>query len=268
MPTADMGSELDAIQVFANSANSVRVFEALADGATSSSDLAEQTGASRSTVARILNNGESRGWIDSEGSQYELTNLGRIMIDEFRATLENVGAVQQLGAAINYLPGPARDLDYRHLRDAEITTPTSENPSAHIVRWIEVIRAADRYRGLNNIGPDVYMDALRECVEGGQLEVQAVLEAGFFDSLTDPGRAGPWRLLADGIRVYDGRVPLNMHIVDDRLLLWLAYVDGEEWDVYGLLESTHNAVLSWAESMYDEYWAASEPLDPAMLPDV
>jgi DNA-binding IclR family transcriptional regulator len=73
-----MEPTLEVIQFFANSANSVRVFEALADGATTSSTLAERTGASRSPVARILDRGDSRDWIDSEGSRYELTHMGEL----------------------------------------------------------------------------------------------------------------------------------------------------------------------------------------------
>lgn len=55
-----MERALDAVQVFANSAHAVQVFEELTDGPTTSRDLAEQTGAARSTVARILDRGESR----------------------------------------------------------------------------------------------------------------------------------------------------------------------------------------------------------------
>jgi len=97
MPTDDMEPALEAIQFFANSANSVRVFEALANGVTTSSTLAERTGASRSTIARILDEGESRGWVESEGSRYELTYMGELMIEEFRTHLETMKGLSNSG---------------------------------------------------------------------------------------------------------------------------------------------------------------------------
>ena len=268
MPTNDMESTLDAIQVFANSANSVRVFEALADGAMTSSGLAEQTGASRSTVARILDEGESRGWIESEGSLYELTYMGEFMIEEFRTYLRTVEGTQQLGEAINYLPEPARELNIRHLREAAVTVPTTDRPDARLNRALELYETGDMYRGLTQIGPHVIVQTLADLVERGQLEVEGVIEAKFIeDILNDPERASPWHTLADRVWVYDGRIPLNMHIIDETVVLWLASVDGDEWEQYGLLESEHPAVVTWAESVYQEYRREAEPLDPALLPE-
>jgi predicted transcriptional regulator len=57
--------------------------------------------------------------------------------------------------------------------------------------------------------------------------------------------------------LYDGIVPINVQIVDERVLVWL----GENRDeTAGLLESENPAVLDWAESLYEEYRAQSEPL--------
>lgn len=263
-----MDLALEAIQVFANSANSVRVFESLADGVTTSRALAEQTGASRSTVARILDDGESRGWIESEGSQYELTYMGEFMIEEFRTYLRTVEGGQQLGEAMNYLPEPARELDIRHLRDAEVTTPTTDWPGARLNRALELYETGDTYRGLTQIAPHVIVETLADLVDRGRLEVEGVIEATFIeDVLKDPERAAPWHTLADRVWVYDGRIPLNMHIIDETAVLWLASVDGGEWERYGLLESEHPSVVGWAESLYQEYRNKAEPLDTAVLPE-
>ena len=57
-------------------------------------------------------------------------------------------------------------------------------------------------------------------------------------------------------------------IVDGTVLVWLCDEnhEGEDVLVKGVLESEHPAVISWAESLYEEYLSESEPLDPAMLP--
>jgi predicted transcriptional regulator len=268
MATEDMESALEAVQFFANSANSVQVFEALTTGVTTSSTLAERTGASRSTIARILDEGESRGWVESEGSRYELTYMGELMIEEFRTHLETVEGAQQLENVINDLPEPARDLDVRHLRDARITTPSSEWPGAHYNRGLELYRTGDTYRGLTQVAPEIIVRTLADQVERGELELEGVIEAAFIEELVDnPEQAAPWHAFADQVWVYDGHIPVNMHLIDGRVVLWLGPAGGDRVRGRGLLESEHPAVVSWAESLYGEYKSEAEPLDPTRLPE-
>ncbi|SFR57249.1 Predicted transcriptional regulator, contains HTH domain [Halogeometricum rufum] len=267
MTSSDTGAALDAIRVFANSANSVRIFEALSDGPTTSSDLAERTGASRSTVARVLDEGESRGWIDSAGSRYELTYVGEVMIEEFRAYQQTVEGIQQLGEVLNHLPEPAHELDIRHLRDARVTIPTENWPEAHLNRALELYRAGNTYRGLTQNAPDIFVRTLAELVEKGQLEFEAIIEAEFIDELVeDAERANPWHSFADSIWTYPGTIPLSMHIIDHSVVLWLGHIDENQWVGPGLLETENTAVCEWAESLYDDYRMESEPLDPERLP--
>jgi predicted transcriptional regulator len=267
MTTGDVEASLEAVRFFADSANSVRVFEALDEGVTTSSALAERTGASRSTVARILGEGESRGWIESEGSRYGLTYTGECMIDEFRTHLRTVAGVQRLGDALNSLPEPARELDVRHLRDADLTVPTADRPDAHLSRALELYRTADTYRGLTRVAPDVVVRTLADLVEEG-LDLAGVVPADVVAGLRDdPERAAPWHVIADGVRVYDGAVPLNVHILDGTVALWLDGADPTTHEGRGLLESENQAVVSWAESLYRRYRDEADPLDVARLPE-
>jgi predicted transcriptional regulator len=266
MAIGDMGSALEAIRFFANSANRVRVFDALTDGPKRSRTLIEQTNTSRSTVARVLNEGESRGWIDSTGSLYELTYMGTVMIDEFRAYLRTVEGAQQLGEAINYLPEPMQGLDVRHICEAEITTPTKDSPQAYLNRALQLYREGETYRGLTQIAPEIVIKTLADLADRDRLHVEGVIEAEFIEGiLDDPERAAPWHSFANQVWVYDGHIPLNMHLIDDTVVVWLVSTDGDTWDVYGLMECDNPAVMTWAESLYQEYRTAAEPLDPASL---
>lgn len=268
MPTDDMEKTLDVIQFFSNSANSVRVFETLADGSMTGREIADQTGASRSTVGRILNEGESRGWIDSEGSQYELTHVGQVMIDEFHTYLETVRGIQHLGAAINWLPRPARMLDYCHFYDAEIITPTATRPAEPYDYVADRIRTANELYTLSPTGVPRLTKLCDEQSTVGELEVSAVIQTDFFETLaTDPEVLPHWRALTerDDIYTYDGDIPIGMHIVDETVILWLTEPRGGDIVVRGVLVTENPAVTSWAESFYEEYQAEAAPLDPASL---
>jgi predicted transcriptional regulator len=268
MTANNADSTLDAIRVFANSANSVRIFEALTDGPTTSSDLAERTGASRSTVARVLDEGESRGWIDSAGSRYELTYVGEVMIEEFRTYQQTVEGIQQLGDVLNHLPEPAHELDVRHLRDARVTIPTENWPEAHLSRALELYRSGSTYRGLTQNAPDIFVRTLAELVDQGRLEFEAIIEAEFVENLTDdPERAAPWHSIADQIWLSDGRITFSMHIIDKTVVVWLGSIEDNQWMGPGLLETENPVVREWAESLYEEYRAEAEPLAPEVLPE-
>jgi predicted transcriptional regulator len=263
-----MASTLDDIQFLANSENRVRVLAALADGASTRRDVQEVADVPRSTAARVLDDAESRDWVTSEGSRYRITPLGEAMLAEFRRHRETTAAIHHLGAAIDWLPDPAWELDFRALRDARITTPTETNPTAHFDRGMEQLREADSYRGLTQNSLPEYMRVLHGRIEAGELDFEGVLEAGVLDAVrSDPDRAALWRALADRTWLYDGRVPLNVHLVDGTVLLWLCGENeaGDDVLAMGLLESTDPAVVSWAETLYEEYRTAAEPLDPAVL---
>lgn len=264
-----MDDVLADVQFLANSANRVQVLEALAAGPATRRELQDETGVPRSTAARVLDEAADHGWVRSEGSRYRITPLGTVMISEFRSYVETIEGVHHLGPAVDWLPEPVRDLDFRYFRDADVTTPTDENPTAPFDRGMKLVRTADEYRGLTQNSLPQYMEAICDRVARGDLDFQGVIEADFIDVLReDPDRAARWHDIAHGMWVYGDRIPINMHVIDERALIWLCEETqaGDDALVKGLLESEHPAVVSWADSLYEEYRAKAEPLDPAVLP--
>lgn len=254
-----MEPALAAIQFLANSPNRVQVFSALRDGPASRRDLQAATDGSRSTVARILDDGESRGWVDSEGTRYRLTPLGEAMIGEFRSFLATVDGIAGLGELVNHVPPPLFSLDFRHLRDAEVVELTSANPAAPFTRSLEAFQTATEYRGLNNTSLPRHAKTLRERRERGRLAFEQVFERDFLETLrADPERAAVWEDLADEVWVVDGTVPINLHVVDDEVLVWLGSTRDE---VAGLLETDNEAAVEWAESLVAEYRSEAELLE-------
>ena len=264
-----MKDALEEIQFLANSANRVRVLNALTGESATRRDLQEETGVPRSTAARVLDEAEARGWVDSAGSRYTITPLGEARVAEFRTYVETTKGMRHLGKAIDWLPEPVHVLDFRHFREATVTTPTEGNPTAPFDRGSELIRAADEYRGLTRNSLPRYMKTVRDRVVRGQLDFEGVIERRFVEVLRDdPERAARWQDVAHRTWLYDGHVPINMHVLGGTTLIWLCDEDrdGDGVIVKGLLESDHPAVVSWAESFYEEYRDQAEPLHREMLP--
>jgi predicted transcriptional regulator len=253
-----MESSLEAVQFLANSANRVEVLTALVDGPTGRRELQEGVDASRSTVSRVLDEAETRGWVDSEGSRYWATPLGESLLLDFRSYLESVEGHRRLGDAVNHFPPPLFELDFRHLRDASLVESTVEDPSAPFTRALDLYGEATEYRGLNSTSLPRHERVLLEGAAAGDIAFGQVFERAFVETLlADPERASRWEPLSDRVWVHDGVVPINVQVVDDTVLVWLGKTRGE---VAGLLESRNPAVLSWAEGLYEEYRRGAEPL--------
>lgn len=253
-----MDPSLEAVQFLANSANRVQVLTALTDGEATRRELQEEVGGARSTVARILDEAQEREWVDSEGTRYWLTPLGEAMVTDFRSYLATVEGHHHLGGLVNHLPPPLFSLDSRHYRDADIVKRTPDNPAAPFTRALKIFRRSTEYRGLNSSALPDHVKVLRERVERGRLDFEQVLEKAFVETIrADPERSAEWKSLADRVWLYDGVVPINVHIVDGVVVVWLGETRNE---VEGLFVSENSTVLSWAESLYEEYLSESEPL--------
>lgn len=115
------------------------------------------------------------------------------------------------------------------------------------------------------------MRAIHDRVDRGQLDFQGVIEASFLEELRDdPNRAARWHDIAQGMWLYNGQVPINTPLIDGKVLVWLCDENrvGDDVIVRGLLESENPTVVSWAETLYEEYREKSESLDPSALPEV
>lgn len=253
-----MEPSLEAIRFLANSRNRVEVLSALLDRQATRRELQEEVEGSRSTVARILDEAQTRGWVDTEGNQYWLTPMGESMVTGFRSYLKTVEGHQHLGPMVNHLPPPLFSIDFRHLRDADIIHQTVENPAAPFDRVLDLFHESTNYRGLNSTSLPKHAKVLRTRVDKGLLDVGQVFEKEFVETIrTDPERATVWGAMADGVWVYEGVVPINIQIVDETVLVWL----GKSRDKpAGLLETDNAAVLAWAESLYEEYRREAIPL--------
>lgn len=265
-----MDSALEAIAFLARSGNRVQVLRSLAAEEQTRQELREELPVARTTLARVLNELEDRGWIARTGRGYGTTPEADALLEKFVPLVETAEGLQSLGDAVDWLPPAARSLDVRHFRDADITTSTAENPAGPFDRGVEVIRAADRLRVLCSTGVPRHVVVARDRLVQDRLDFEGVVESGFPETLRDdPERAGPWRDFAEAnaMSVYEGRVPVNMYLVDEMVLLWLGELREDGVVIQGLLESENPAVLSWAESLYEEYRADADPLDPARLPE-
>lgn len=103
-------SSLDDIEFLARSEHRVEVLDALAERPHSRTDLQVMTGASSSTIRRLLCEFEERCWIRRNGHQYEATQPGTFVAEGLLALLGHMETERTLRAVWQWLPPVVTDV--------------------------------------------------------------------------------------------------------------------------------------------------------------
>lgn len=260
----DIEPPLEAVEYLARSPSRVRVLDALYEAPKERHELAEVTDVSRVTLSRILANLEGRDWIERTNGRYEATERGAFVAAELTRLLANMETFEELDGAMEWLPTEQFDFDLTRLRDAEVTTSSWSDHTASIRRVADVIREADRIRGTASGVSREVLGALRDATVEGDGSFEAVLDATALDIVrADTGLRRQLREIVESgnaeVSRYDGDDPLLMVMVCDDTVQVCGH--DEEGPPPGTLETTDEAVRSWAESYFESVRADAHPLD-------
>lgn len=261
-----MTAPLGAVAFLSRSENRIQALVALADRPFVRNELATEIGVSRVTAQRILNDLVRHGWVTVDGRTYRVTELGRIVSEEFQSLLETIAAVQQLATIDPWLPAEF-DVDRRHLYDARITVPTPGDPIAPVRHSIDLMRAAVTIRGLAaGIAPEA-VRINRDCVVDGGQSFEVVFSGGVLDVVADDPQMSTWmrELLDAGGTVYRHETLTLLVGEFDGECLGLGVMD-EPGVPQGFLECCHEDVLNWFDSTFERYRDASTRVDAETFP--
>lgn len=264
-----MPTSLENVEFLARSPHRIEVLDAITESPRARHELRELTGASRVTVNRILDDLEERDWLVREDGRCEPTPQGRFVAGEVTRLLENVETAAKLDGALGWLPTDAFEFDLAHLADAEVLrTESWEDHTATIGRIVDLISDATRIRGSAIGFSHEAVDAMRDVtVEGectfdvvvdeptlGMIRGDEALRSRFREMLAS-GRASMYR--------YEGEDPLHMVMAIDDTVVVCGHV--EDGPPPGTVETTDDAVRSWADSYYESALEASRPVDADAL---
>jgi predicted transcriptional regulator len=265
---------LEDVAYLSRSANRARILEALVERSLTRRELAEATGTSRTTLDRIVNELEDRGWAERtvEGS-YTATPQGTHLQRQFEPFLDAVSAIRRLGEAIEWLPTAELTIGLEHFADAVVRRPAQGDPVETIDMMVEMVEGATEYRALTHLVPPVPLsEAILDGVESGRLTTDGVLTPDSIDFLREtPDRRRRWASILEAgageLYRYDGTLPCNLWISDEHVLIKKS---GPEpfAESYGVPIVTRNeAVHSWANGLVDAYRAEATRLEPGHFTD-
>ena len=267
MTEPDDIAALDDISFLSRSVSRVQVLETLALSPHDRAELQAATGIPRATVGRIVTEFEARGWVKHDGRYYTTSPLGGFLVSEFQSLVEGVTTMQKLRGVIEWLPTDEFDFPLDRFSNADITLPSATDTTAPVVRAADLVEEGNDVSILAfGSAPPVVEAGWRTTVNGAD-SFEIIFAADTIDVLTTDPDVGMWLHDLAGceqgvVRRYDGTVPYNLAVIDDTANF--ALVD-EHGAPAALIESTDEAILSWAISTIDAYRRESESLGPDEL---
>jgi len=258
---------LDDVAYLSRSANRVAILDALTQGPYSRRRLTELTGASRTTLDRIVNELEDRGWAErTTDGDYIATPEGNYLMQQFRPFIDSVEAIRQLEGVVEWLPNDELDIGLQHFSDASVRWPAQDDPMETIDYFTDLIQDTTEFRVLANLAaPTPLAEAMRDRIVTGQLTAEYVVAEEIIEYIQmRPDRKTRWReMLESGASVFrhEGTIPCNMFIFDDTVLIKKGGTEPIA-EGYGVpLESESETVLSWAHDLIDQHRNAAISVD-------
>ncbi|MFT4884674.1 MAG: putative transcriptional regulator [Natronomonas sp.] len=254
---------IDSISFLTRSETRVRLLEQLLEeGAATQRDLRVELDTSRSTVTRALNAFQDRGWVRNQEDAYRLTPVGQQVIEATRRFAETVEAAEGLAPFLRWFPTEEFDLDITSLSTATVVTPTDGDPYTPARTQTELLREADRFRGLF---PSIDLEGsklVHDQITSGALEAEIIVSPSVEETIT-AGKFVPLfreKLETGRLTVLggDSDIPFYLGIADGETVQ--IGVEDDEGFPRALLEATDERVREWAERVYEDYRDRATPL--------
>jgi predicted transcriptional regulator len=262
-----MTSPLDDAEFLVRSKHRVGVLQRLGESPCHRHELHAELDVPQSTLGRVLGDFQDRNWIRRGGAVYELSPLGRMVVDELSSMLETLTAVQRLQEVMHSLPTAEMDFDHRHFRDASVTTANAHGVRAVIGRKIAQVRSAEDLQVLTNVGGAEALELLRQVVVEDAHTLRAVFPRSLFDEVrSDAVQSELLReMLASGradLFVFDGTFP-HVVAVSDGSDVGICLFDGEMPVAH--VQTDDERIRAWATDTFDRYAAQSTPISASQI---
>lgn len=256
---------LENIAYLARSENRLRILAILAEGPYMRNEVEETTGIARTTIDRIINEFEERGWTKrTADGRYVATPTGEQVLGEFEPFVESMEGLRKLGDLVAWLPTDTVPIDLRHFVDSTIRRPDPADPTSTTAYVTELLRDASDFRCLAGIAPPLaFEEAMRDGVVDGDLDTTHVITDEEYHYLIENDERLPhWReYVGAGANLYlhSGPVPCNILVFDDTVIIGNS--QAEIGDPFVQVESTNETVRTWADDVISEYKEDATRLD-------
>jgi predicted transcriptional regulator len=264
VPDAFPEDALEDIAYLSRSKNRAWILATLATESYTRRELGDATGIARTTLDRIVNEFEERGWITrTKDGDYVATPIGERIATESTRFVGAIQTIRSLGDAVAWLPNDELTIGLQYFRDATVMRPETNATSALSTHAIELMREATEFTCLVNIAPSLgFENAMMNGVVDGRLRTQHIITDGELAVIRQKAdRASRWQTYIEAgadLYFYDGRIPCNILIIDETV-----FILDRQPEAIEAIKSSNDVVRSWAHEVISDYQEDAERLTTA-----
>ncbi|MDX1747481.1 MAG: hypothetical protein R3324_16220, partial [Halobacteriales archaeon] len=221
------------------------------------------TEASKATIARLVNEFEDRNWVVRDGHEYELTDSGEFVAEEFLRLVDRMGTEITLRDVWQWFPTDLPGCTMSMFADATIELPEGYSPYHPLSRVVELVGSARAVRAFSkrSLKPGSYEMFLRNAIDGTEVEflhpaavVEDMLTVTLEELIREAVDSGRYTVLEHDSLPTDAGVAL----IDDRLGL---YCRDEKGVTQAGVDTDAPEAVAWGESLYEEVRSEARPVD-------
>ena len=259
-----MTSPLEDIDFLARSEHRVAALRTLREGPGDRDALRGVTDASNATTARLLTEFEERNWVVRNGNEYELTDPGAFVADEFLRLVDRMETEHALRDVWQWFPTELPGCTMSLFVGAVVSWPDPRLPYRPFPRFVELIESAGIHRGFTKATPKpkTYEVWQRILDGGGELDfvfpafvVGVFLEEVSEKTIRDAVESGRLALSThDSLPTNAGVSTFGDHVV--------VFCRDDERVSRAMVDTDTPEAVAWAKSRYEEIRSEASPVDP------
>lgn len=265
-----MDPSSEEIEFLVRSDHRVAVLGMLAERSRDRTDLRSATGASHSTMGRVLSEFEDRRWVVRNGRAYELTVLGEFVANRLEEVRDAMQLERTLRDVAQWLPHELDGFSVDLFTDAVVSHPGPGYPYQPVERITHLLGETETMYGfgmamLKSSNLEAFFDRTLEDLDCEYVYPPAVFEEllswdeeTVMEATTRPGYTV---LLHDALPV---REWCGVCLFDERVSI--CFYDPQTGLLQALVDTESAEMRAWAESTYERYRSEARPLEEADIP--
>ena len=227
------------------------LLEYLRCGSANAGDILEGVDMSRSTVHRALDSLTDLEVVQESNGEYELTQMGRIIVEEMDRFGTRLWTASSLTQFLNAIDMSGTEIPIEYLSGATVVRREPRQPHATIHRIMELFEQAEELRMFSTVISPIYVDIGYKQMMNG-MAIEAIFEREVVDLMLSEYPEKAYETMAVGnFDVYaHEEIPFELFIFEDRIGM---AAHNQQGNAEILIEADDPAALSWAEDLYERH---------------
>lgn len=235
------------------------IIECLVDGPKYNRDLREELDISRSTAYKAVTELEELNIAQRGDDGYQLTVLGQLLFEQYRAFRGRVTEVCRAGDLLAVLPRDT-EIPFSVLKGADVSKSKPHAPNRPVQEIERLVDDATRVRGTGPVVLPRYVEIFAEQILSNELEAELIYAQPVFQHLLDVYEQDfTATVQSDNLVAWvtSADLPYALLLIDEptHQVAIVVYDNGGE--IRGLIVSDSEAAYAWASDQWEQFCQAA-----------